>query len=182
MHRGKVISPEHFYEVVSSKSLRTSTRFLGETIMKIRATVSHPTKAAGTIEHIENGTGRVLIALGHAEEVKLPRRSSPDWLRERLEQSALAGPPDSQDVNPGFVEGVQWHIQDKKHPRGQVTIIRKEGFEVQFFTEPTKDMPANVVEKFHAFVNGDGAKYEAIEAARKNQQATELKERNARRW
>ncbi len=41
----------------------------------------------GTVEHIENQTGRTLIALGVAEEIKLPPRGSDGWLDARKELS-----------------------------------------------------------------------------------------------
>ena len=76
--------------------------------MKIRHLPTSP--KAGLVEHIENTVGRTLIALGHAEEIKMPPYGAKGWLEARLEQSAHAGPPDAYDVDPS---AMQRKVDDK---------------------------------------------------------------------
>jgi hypothetical protein len=71
--------------------------------MRIRYSPTHPSKP-NQIEHIENGTGRVLINLGQAVELPIPRRGEKGWLEYRAEQVARSGAPDSYDVDPSAMQ------------------------------------------------------------------------------
>jgi hypothetical protein len=149
--------------------------------MKIRHLPTSP--KAGLEEHIENTVGRTLIALGHAEEVKLPARGSSGWLEQRLEQSAKAGAPDRQDVNPGFALTPEWGVRDKAHAAGSVLIVKKVGTDVTFFTEPQPDTPASVIARFEQLGGKfDGAAAAALEKARTQQDKYNHSIANARRW
>lgn len=107
--------------------------------MKVKF-VNPNNKKFGTTEHIENTTGRTLIALGECEEVALPARGSAGWLAARNEQAATAVPNPAD--TPAGVAATEWGIQNLRS--GKVHIIKRVGSDTFFFDGPPQDCPASI--------------------------------------
>jgi hypothetical protein len=148
--------------------------------MKIRYTETSP--RAGQVEHIENTVGKTLIALGHAEEMKLPRRGDPDWLAERNEQATLATAPHKDDIPVPFAAVEEWGVRDKTRPGSQVLIVKRFQYDTFFFTKPPKDCPATIVEKFKALSINDEQAGEELAEKKRKVQAESDKHGKAPRW
>jgi hypothetical protein len=135
--------------------------------MKVKFTNPN-NKKFGTTEHIENTTGRTLIALGECEEVCAPLRTSPDWLAWRKEQDALRTGPSIYDTVPSAPKGIEWGI---KQTGKKVLVLKKVDGQLFFLDGPPKDAPASIVQQFlDAAAKDPEANAVAIEAAKRKQQ------------
>ena len=118
-----------------------------------------------------------------AVEVKPARRGTKEWFTERREQSALAGSPDSQDVNP-CVKGVEWGVKGVSDSGFRVpTVIKKFGSETVYFSSPPADAPASIKQRFADLTNSTGSTAAAdFEAARNRQIEYEHSLENVKRY
>jgi hypothetical protein len=155
--------------------------------MKIRYT--DLSAKAGQVTHIENGTGKVLIALGQAEEVKLPPRGSAGWLEQRNEQAKLAGPPHAGDTPVPFTENVEWAVRDRLTPTGTVCIIRRFQYLTEQFDQHCiqtngfpADCPQSIIRQYNLLTQQAGVEAEALHEARLKQQDYDRKVDSAKRW
>jgi len=99
----------------------------------------------GTVEHIENQTGRTLIALGVAEEIKLPARGSEGWLAARKELSDAIHAPGPGDVVGG--NGIEWGVKQMLKG-GKALVIKKVDGQVFYLDGPPADCPATIRQQF----------------------------------
>jgi hypothetical protein len=136
----------------------------------------------GTVQHIENTTARTLIALGEAEEVRMPKRGDVGWLEARQEQAALSTVADSHDTPVTFVDPPQWFIKAGKSDSKPI-VVKRFGFEEYCFAAPPEDCPQDVCRVFAQQANVDpAAAAEAIDAARRRQMEYDVKISTAKRW
>jgi len=147
--------------------------------MKVKF-VNPNNKKFGTTEHIENTTGRTLIALGECEEVVMPVRGSKgnSWLEARLEQSRLAGPPGPHDTVPSAPDGIEWGV---KVTGKKVLVLKRVDGQLFFLDGPPADCPATVRQQFLDALRGTDpdAHAAAIESARQRQQEQDRKDKSA---
>jgi hypothetical protein len=68
--------------------------------MKITYTEHAAPHLRGTTVHVQPALAASLVATGFAVAHPRPRYGTKEWLDERAEQSAHAGPPDAYDVVP----------------------------------------------------------------------------------
>ena len=110
-----------------------------------------PSPRAGEVTHIDNITGRTLIASGFAELVPYK-----DY-RERLSQEGQVG-SDGTNVNPNVVSGVEWGVLQPEITTNPVCIIRRFANETVYFDgvpDPVKwgVCPPSIVAQFHALTD-----------------------------
>jgi hypothetical protein len=154
--------------------------------MKIRH-LSGP--KANTTEHVNNVIGQTLVTMGAAEEIRLPERGSPDWLEQRLSLSRNAGPPSTGDTVVPYTENVEWQVRDRITPLGSVTIIRRFQYETVHFDQHQiqqngfpSDCPQSIIKQFNNLTKASGLAAEALDEARRKNQAYEESIRNVKRW
>jgi hypothetical protein len=111
--------------------------------MKVKF-VNPNNKKFGSTEHIENTTGRTLIALGECEEVPAIRRGEKGWLEERNAQAALVTGPSEWDT-PAFTPGISWGVLRLKTG---ANIIKTVDGATLYFDVPPADCPASVCQQF----------------------------------
>ena len=104
-----------------------------------------PSPKAGTIEHIDNATGRTLIAAGFAEEIKY---------KNYVERLAEEGQGMQQQPDPNFVQGIQYSVRERQFGSintGHAFIERRSGSETLFFDTLESipaDCPKNIIVHF----------------------------------
>ncbi len=107
----------------------------------MRITYTEASPKSGITEHIDNTTGRVLVASGLATEYKYRN------FRERLaaEFSSASG---AGNVDPN-VKGVEWGIRESDGSAySQNIVIKKSGSETTFYSAPPDDAPESIKRRF----------------------------------
>jgi hypothetical protein len=145
----------------------------------MRVKFTNPTnKKFGTIEHIENTTGRTLIALGECEAVPDPRRGTNEYLAWRKEQMAAVTAPSPYDTVPGDPDGISWGV---KITGKKVYVLRRTVDQLAFLDGPPAGCPATIAQQFFdalSVADPDAARA-AIEAAKRKQQEQDRKDKAA---
>jgi hypothetical protein len=107
----------------------------------MRVTYTAASPKAGITEHIDNTTGRVLVASGLATEQKYAS------YRERL---AAEASPAAKPIP------VEWGIKESDGSRFSVnTVIKKSSAGTIFYSAPPDDAPAEIKRRFAALVSID---------------------------
>ena len=159
--------------------------------MKIRFV--EPSPKAGTVEHVAASVAHNLIAAGFAELCPLPARGTAGWLEQRNEQAKLAAPVGStkgdNSVAVPFTENVEWGVRDKLAPTGTVAIIRRHQYETVMFDQHCiqtngfpADCPQSIIKQYNTLTQQAGVDAEALEEARRKQNAHNEATKFARRW
>ena len=143
--------------------------------MRITYTAASP--KSGITEHIDNVTGRVLVASGLATEYKYKD------FRERLaaEFSSASG---AGNVSASVV-GVEWGIResDGSAYSQNVVVVKRVGAETTFFSAPPDDAPESIKRRFAELTTRDpNASAVSIAEAKRSQAEYEEKSKHFKRY